>query len=120
MGGIDFRLMCSEVDMATVLKLLGFVPSHRRGDQVRGPCPLHWLRRPGGPHAGGRSFSAHLRRNVYQCFHCGSRGNQLDLWAAATGQPLYQAATDLCGKLHLPLPRLRLRQTERKKSAPAS
>jgi DNA primase len=101
MSGIDFRAVRSQVAMEAVLDLLGFVPSRRRGGQVRGPCPLH---RP--PRPASRSFSAHLTSNIYQCFHCGSAGNQLDLWAAATGQPLYQAANELCEKLHRPLPRL--------------
>jgi hypothetical protein len=39
-----------------VLDLLGFEPSRRRGDQVRGPCPVHRSR---------RSFAAHLGKNVW-------------------------------------------------------
>jgi hypothetical protein len=112
MSGIDFRGLRSQVGMEAVLDLLGFVPSRRRGGQVRGPCPLH---RP--PRPGSRSFSAHL--NVYRCFHCGSSGNQLDLWAAATRQPLNQVAIVLCEKLHRPLPRLP-RPAQPRKSAPFS
>jgi DNA primase len=101
MAGVDFRALRSEVGLAEVLHLLGFVASSRRGGQVRGPCPIHRPRRPPS-----RSFSAHLAKHAYQCFHCGSSGNQLDLYAAATRQPLYQAAIDLCAKLHRPVPRL--------------
>lgn len=115
MSGIDFRTVRSQVGMEAVLDLLGFVPSRRRGGQVRGPCPVHGPHRPGS-----RSFSAHLRKNVYRCFHCGSSGNQLDLWAAATRQPLYQAAIALCEKLHRPLPRLPRRPAQPQKSAPPS
>jgi hypothetical protein len=108
MAGIDFRALRREVGMAAVLELLGFAASQARGVQVRGPCPLH---RPHSPASracrqAGRSFSAHLTKHAYQCFHCGSSGNQLDLWAAATRQPLHQAAIDLCEKLHRPVPRL--------------
>jgi DNA primase len=104
MAGIDFRMLRSEVSIAAVLDLLGFVPSQRHGPQVRGPCPVH-----GRYRQRSRSFSAHLEKDAYRCFHCGSSGNQLDLWAAATRQPLYQAAIDLCEKLHRPVPRLNRR-----------
>jgi len=85
--------------MAEVLQFLRFVPSHRRGPQLRGPCPVHGTHRPQS-----RSFSANLEKNVYQCFHCGSAGNQLDLWAAAAHLPLWDAAVELCDKLHRPVP----------------
>jgi DNA primase len=98
---IDFRALRAAVDIATVLDLLRFVPTRRRGAQVRGPCPLH-----GPPLLRSRSFSAHLGKNAWRCFHCRQSGNQLDLWAAATGQPLYQAAIDLCARLRHPVPRL--------------
>ncbi len=104
MAGIDFQALRAEVRIAEVLRLLGFTPSRRRGAQVRGPCPVHGQHRPGS-----RSFSAHLEKDAYRCFHCGSSGNQLDLWAAATRQPLYQAAIDLCEKLDHAVPRLKHR-----------
>lgn len=101
MAGIDFRAVRSEVGMDAVLRLLRFVPSRRRGEQLRGPCPVH-----GSHRRESRSFSVNLAKNAWRCFHCGLAGNQLDLWAAATGQPLHQAAIDLCEKLHRPIPRL--------------
>jgi DNA primase len=82
-ASIDFGMVRCQIGMEAVLSLLGFTCSQRRGDQVCGPCPLH---EPRSAHS--RSFSSHLERNVYHCFRCGSRGNQLDLWAAATRQPL--------------------------------
>jgi DNA primase len=126
MPRIDFRQLRRQVDMGTVLDLLGFVPTQRRGRQVRGPCPVHGRHVPPatatrrGPRRRPRSFSAHLEKNVYRCFHCGASGNQLDLWAAATRQPLYQAAVALCAKLNQPLPRLPRGPCGRKKSMRAS
>ena len=35
----------------------------------------------------------------YYCHRCRSRGNQLELWAAAQGLPLHPAAIDLCSQL---------------------
>ncbi len=113
MAGIDFQRLRCEIGMEAVLKLLGFAPARRHGSQVRGPCPIHGAKRPESP-----SFSANMSRNAYRCFRCGSCGNQLDLWAAATAQPLHQAAIDLCEKLNHPVPLLQRSKDRRKKSAP--
>ena len=99
MPGIDFQAVRSSVRIAQVLDLLEFVPPDNHQDQVRGPCPLH---RSTSPRS--RSFSANLRGHTYRCFKCGSAGNQLDLWSAATGLPLHQAAADLCQRLGIPIP----------------
>lgn len=85
--------------MAQVLELLGFVPREQSGDEVRGCCPVH-----GRTSARSRSFSANLKRNVYQCFGCGSAGNHLDLYAAATQQTLYAAAIELCNRVGCAVP----------------
>jgi DNA primase len=97
--GVDFQAVRSQVSISQVLELLGFRAGRLLGDQVRGACPIH-----GSTSRHSRSFSANLRKNTYQCFKCGSAGNQLDLWAEATKQNIYQAAVDLCGKLHLEIP----------------
>jgi DNA primase len=114
MAAIDFRALRREIGMEAVLKLLGFAPAHRHGSQVRGPCPIH---EPTG--ARSRSFSANLAKHAYRCFRCGSSGNQLDLWAAATAQPLHQAAVELCEKLNQPIPLLRQENGRRKSAPPA-
>jgi DNA primase len=99
MGGIDFQAVRAQTSLERVLALLGFVACETSGDQVRGPCPIHESQS-----ALSRSFSANLRKNAYRCFQCGSAGNQLDLWAAATKRPLYEATLELCEKLDLPIP----------------
>jgi DNA primase len=122
MGGIDFRTLRCQVGLGAVLELLGFVATQRCGGQLRGACPLHprQMSLSSGRSPRNRSFSANLQKNAYHCFHCGSTGNQLDLWAAATHQPLYQAAIELCDKLHRPVPWLKHGQTSQRKPAPAS
>jgi DNA primase len=102
--GVDFHELRSQVSIDQVLELLGFVPASTRGDQARGPCPIH-----GSSSPRSRSFSVDLGKNAYRCFTCGSKGNQLDLWAAATQQSLYDAAIDLCEKLHVPIPSINQR-----------
>ena len=99
MAGIDYRELRRRVKMAAVLAVLAFEAVERRGEQVRGPCPLHGS---GSPRS--RSFAAHLGRGVYHCFVCGAGGNVLDLWVARTGLPLYRAALDLCERLPLEVP----------------
>jgi DNA primase len=87
------------ISIACVLELVGFVPRESSGDQLRGPCPIH-----GSKSQSSRSFSVNIARNAYQCFKCGSSGNQLDLWAAVTQTDLHAAAIDLCEKAHVDVP----------------
>jgi hypothetical protein len=102
--GIDYAALRRQVSMADVLELVKFSPVHRGGSQVRGPCPVHRSSRENS-----RIFSANLEKHTYQCFKrsCGSKGNQLDLYVAVTGLPIYEAACDLCEKLGIEVPRRR-------------
>jgi putative transposase len=96
---IDFAAVRAAVTMAAVLQLLGFQANSTRGAQQRGPCPLH-----GSTSGTSRCFSANLDQNQFHCFKCGRSGNALDLWAQATNQTPYDAAVDLCERLHISLP----------------
>jgi DNA primase len=106
MPGIDYAQLRRQVHLGQVLDLLDFVPTQHQENQVRGPCPVHGSHTPRS-----RSFAAHLGRHCWQCFVCGAGGNALDLWAAVTRLPLYQAALDLCRRLHLEVPWLPVRRT---------
>jgi putative transposase len=96
---IDFDAVRAAITMAAVLGLLGFQPTDQRGAQQRGPCPLH-----GSTSGTSRCFSANLDEQIFHCFKCGRSGNALDLWAAANRLTIYDAAIDLCQRLHIPLP----------------
>jgi hypothetical protein len=98
---IDFAAVRAAITMAAVLQLLGFQANRIRGAQQRGPCPLH-----GSTSGTSRCFSANLDQNQFHCFKCGRSGNALDLWAQATSQTPYDAAIDLCERLHITLPAL--------------
>jgi DNA primase len=100
MPGIDYAALRRQLRLGQVLELLDFVPTARSGAQVRGPCPVH-----GSRTRRSRSFAAHLERHCWQCFRCGAGGNALDLWMAVTQLPVYEAALDLCRRLHLDVPR---------------
>jgi transposase len=96
---VDFTFLRQQVTMAQVLEHLGVLSNLRgRGQQRRGPCPLH-----SPPDDPQRTFSAHLGKNIFQCFHadCGAHGNVLDLWAAVQRLPLYEAALQLADTFHL-------------------
>jgi DNA primase len=90
MPGIDFDVLRAEVTMGQVLEQLGFQATTQTGSQMHGPCPLH-----GSTSKRSRSFSVNVDIGRYYCHKCESRGNQLELWAAANRLPLYEAAIDL-------------------------
>ena len=99
--GVDFKSVRSQTSMQQVLELLEFDPVEARGDQLCGACPVHNSTLPSS-----RSFSANLSTNTFRCFKCHAQGNHLDLWAAATKQTLYDAAVDLCRRVHMETPRV--------------
>ena len=77
--------------MEQVLDLLGFQPSTRSRVQWNGSCPLDASR---SGHR--RLFSVSVAPDCYYFHECRSHGKQLELWAATTKLPLYQAAIDSC------------------------
>ncbi len=99
MPSVDFRAVRAMVSMGEVLRLLGYPQPLPGVERWRGPCPLHR-----STSSKSRTFSVHLKRNLFHCFRCKSAGNHLDLYAAVTRQGVYQAALDLCEKLHYPIP----------------
>ena len=103
MPGVDFGRVRALVTMEQVLSLLGFKPSSRSGSQWYGSCPLH----ESGSGRRHRCFSVNVALGRYCCHRCGSRGNQLELWAAATKLPLHQAAIALCRRLGCDVPWIR-------------
>ena len=100
---VEFAFLREQVTMGQVLERLGLLPQLRgRGQQRRGPCPVH-----GRPTDTGRTFSVHLGKGVFRCFHadCAAEGNVLDLWAAVHHLPLYEAALHLAETFQLALNR---------------
>ena len=74
---LDLAALRRQVSIEQVLRHLGYLdPLRGSGPQRRGPCPLHDA--PGDRH---RSFSVHLGKGVFRCFHpeCQAQGNTLDL-----------------------------------------
>ncbi len=97
---VDFACLREHVTIEQVLQHLGYFTALRgRGQQRRGACPVH-----SQPTAPERTFSVHLGKNAFQCFHaeCAVKGNVLDLWAAVRRLPLYEAALDLAETFQVP------------------
>ncbi len=70
---LDFKELRAKLDFARVLQHYG-VELKVRGEQHHGFCPLP-------THNGKKnspSFSANLKRKIWQCFGCGQHGNILD------------------------------------------
>lgn len=101
MPQLDYAALRAQIPIRSVLQQCNYAPSLIRGDQWRGPCPLH-----GPQQRHDRCFSVNIRKNAFHCFHCHASGNQLDLWTFLTDLPLYEAALDLCQRLRLEPPQL--------------
>ena len=99
MPGIIFQSVREQISMARVVELLQYEPTAKRGDSLRGLCPIH-----GSTSSGSRIFSVDLAGDRFHCFKCGARGNQLDLWATVHKLKLVDAAKDLCGKTGIDVP----------------
>jgi DNA primase len=70
---LDFKELRKQLDFAEVLRHYG-VELKLSGDQHHGFCPLP-------KHKGKKnspSFSANVKRGIWQCFGCGEKGNVLD------------------------------------------
>lgn len=98
-GLIDFAAIKQQISIAQVLELISWEPTAQSSDQQRGPCPVHK-----SSSVGIRSFSVNTARDIYQCFSCGSQGNQLDLAAELFELPLYEAAREVCRRLGIEVP----------------
>ena len=104
-GSVDFAYLRSQIGMARVLQHLGYFDRLRgNGAQCRGPCPVHGAKR-----GKGRTFSVHLGKNVFQCFHppCQAAGNVLDLWCAVHEMNPHEGALHLAQTFGLELTRTR-------------
>src|SRR5271166_5732371 len=69
----------------------GLVPHLASSSTAQLPVGIEWMK-------------TIYQRHVYQCFTCGSAGNQLDLYAAITGRTVFEAAVALCELLHQEIP----------------
>ena len=112
---LDFAAVRAAITIVQVLALLGFVPCSDHQGQQRGACPLH-----GSKHGTACCFSVNTQTHTFHCFKCGRSGNALDQWAAANRLTPYDAAVDLCQRLHIPLPLLTPPPISNREEAPVA
>ncbi len=98
MPRIHYFMIKRQVTMDDVLQLIGWDSS--TGSKKRGSCPVH------GNDSKRRSncFSVDRQGNRFQCFKCGAKGNQLDLYCLANKQKIYEGTIDLCNRLGIQIP----------------
>ncbi len=96
---LDYAALRARISIAEVLALLHYQPRRQRAAKCRGRCPLHQSDQP--LDSKSTCFSVDLQRNLFHCFACGAKGNQLDLWRLHTKLPLYQAALHLCQQTNI-------------------
>jgi DNA primase len=99
MPGIDFAALRDLISIVDVLRLLDFQPRRRRGERLRGLCPLQCSQNP-------HVFVVNVATDDYYCHACHHYGNQLDLWAETQGLTIYAAAQDLCRRLNIQAPQI--------------
>ena len=99
--GIDYARLRQDISISQVLHEIGWEPVRTSGAQLRGPCPVHK-----STHERSRIFSVNTEQDIWKCFKCDGGGNELDLYAAVTGLPIYEASLELCQKLGIEPPRL--------------
>ncbi len=78
---IDFKELRQKLDFEKVLQHYG-VEIKRKGDQHQGFCPLPTHE---GERKKSESFSANLKRGIFQCFSCQAKGNILDFAVIKAG-----------------------------------
>jgi DNA primase len=87
---VSFAEVRAAVSMRLVLEDYGVLEKLRRSgrEQYRGRCPIH-------QGEGRDAFHAHLGKNVFHCFACGTGGNVLDLVAELEQCSVREAALRL-------------------------
>ena len=101
---IDFVELKKQITMRDVLSLLTWRPQYTIADEHRGYCPICEAEKSGRRQKQKFGFGANVAKQVFNCNRCGSHGNALDLYLRVQGQPIYQAAKELCERLRVPVP----------------
>jgi DNA primase len=85
---VDFRAVKAAVSISMALDHYGVNWLRKKGDELRGRCPIH-------KGEGSDTFHASLVKNAFQCFSCKARGNVLDFVAAMEQCTVRDAAIKL-------------------------
>ncbi len=110
-ASLDYRRLREQVPIEEILGRMSWEATERRGDQLRGACPLcsPSARSGSGSEPASqlsttdsgettvdhRSFSVNLRRNIFQCFRCKRSGTILDLWSHHRSLSIHAAGLEI-------------------------
>ncbi|QEG35900.1 DNA primase [Bythopirellula goksoeyrii] len=104
---IDFKALKAQISIIDLLELFEWQAIKARGDEVRGPCPVH-----GSSSPTSTIFAVSTSKNAWKCRKCEAGGNQLDLAAHYFDIPRDQCvrvAVALCRELGREIPRIEKR-----------
>jgi DNA primase len=85
---VDFKAVKATVTLEMALDHYAVNWLRRKGDELRGRCPIH-------QGDGEDAFHANLEKNAFHCFSCKARGNVLDFIAAMEKCSVRDAALKL-------------------------
>src|SRR5690348_4468604 len=85
---VDFRAVKAAVTMQMALDHYGVNWLRKRGDELRGRCPIH-------QGEGQNTFHVSLAKGAFHCFSCQARGNVLDFVATMEKCSVRDAALKL-------------------------
>ena len=87
-GWVDFKAVKAAVSIEQVLSHYNVNWLRKKGDELRGRCPIH-------KGEGSDTFHVNVSKRAFHCFSCKKRGNVLDLVAAMEGCGVRDAAMKL-------------------------
>ena len=89
---VDFKQVKQAVTMQMVLAHYQITGLQKKGDELRGACPIHK-----GASSSSKHFSVNLTKNAFKCFasECNARGNVLDFVAKMEQCTVREAALKL-------------------------
>ena len=82
---LNFAALKNQISITDVLHSHGWTEATSKGQQLRGPCPVHQAE------AADRSFAVNSGKNTFCCHSCGCQGNAIDLITALSKEPLLEA-----------------------------
>ena len=91
MPWVDYSELRRQLDMEVVLTWMDWRANERRGEYLRGSCPLCGESK--SPRA--RNFVVQLSRKLFKCFGCDQGGDVLVLWSKYRKKELNAAANEL-------------------------
>ncbi len=95
MPWVDYSELRRRLDMEEVLSWMDWRANVRKGEYLRGSCPLCGESK--SPRA--RNFVVHISRKLFKCFRCNAGGDVLVLWSKHRKTKLIEAANELQSRL---------------------